>query len=52
MQFHGIRTAKYQLFLKDDPMILPNTLQYPVIVKPNAEGSSKGIDVNSVAKNE
>ncbi len=52
LSYHGIRTAKYKLFKKSDEIILPNYLSYPVIVKPNGEGSSKGIDIKSVAKNE
>jgi D-alanine-D-alanine ligase len=39
---YHITTPKYQVIRKGTPG-LPGKLAYPVIVKPNAEGSSKGI---------
>jgi lysine 2,3-aminomutase len=49
--YHGIATPKYQLF-KSAKDCLNMTLQFPLIVKPNAEGSSKGIRNNSLVFNE
>jgi D-alanine-D-alanine ligase len=49
--YHGIPTPKYQLF-KSAKDRLNMTLQFPLIVKPNAEGSSKGIRNNSLVFNE
>jgi len=49
--FHNIPTAKFQLF-KTDREKLKNALKFPLIVKPNSEGSSKGIFQNSFVKNE
>ncbi len=48
---HGILTPEFQLFETGRERVLP-TLRYPVIVKPNAEGSSKGITGKSVFDNE
>jgi len=42
-----IRTPKYALFNSENPYH-PVSLKYPVILKPNAEGSSKGISDVSV----
>lgn len=39
---YGIKTPKYQVITKDQSQ-LTGRFHYPVIVKPNAEGSSKGI---------
>lgn len=44
-----VRTPKSVLFYPDSPITKPQ-LQYPVIIKPNAEGSSKGISDNSIAR--
>jgi D-alanine-D-alanine ligase len=44
---HGILTPEFQLFETGRERLLP-TLKFPVIVKPNAEGSSKGIAGTSV----
>jgi len=49
--FHNIPTAKFQLF-KTGREKLKNYLKFPLIVKPNCEGSSKGIFQNSFVKNE
>ena len=48
---HGILTPEFQLFETGREKVLP-TLRYPVIVKPNAEGSSKGIAGDSVFDDE
>jgi D-alanine-D-alanine ligase len=48
---HGILTPEFQLFETGREKTLP-TLRYPVIVKPNAEGSSKGIAGDSVFDDE
>jgi D-alanine-D-alanine ligase len=45
-----VKTPSFWLLGKDDD--LPQNLVYPLIVKPNAEGSSKGISDRSVCKNE
>lgn len=48
---HGVPTAKSQLFVTPtDP--LTSDLSYPLIVKPNAEGSGMGIKSNSIVQNE
>ncbi|MFH2021530.1 MAG: ATP-grasp domain-containing protein [archaeon] len=49
--YHGIPTPKYQLFTSWNQKINPNLI-YPLIVKPNAEGSSKGIRNNSIVSSE
>jgi D-alanine-D-alanine ligase len=51
MSFYGIPTPKFQLFKKGDEPLNPD-LQFPLFVKPNAEGSSKGITSKSLVKNE
>lgn len=49
--FNNIKTPKSQLFrsLEDK---LDSDLEFPLIVKPNSEGSSKGIDDKSIVQNE
>lgn len=47
---HSIPTPKFQLFRTGEEKINKN-LKFPLIVKPNSEGSSKGIFQNSIAKN-
>lgn len=49
VQTVGVKTPSFWLIGKEDS--LPNDLTYPLIVKPNAEGSSKGISDRSVCKN-
>lgn len=44
---YGVRTAAYALVKGEDG--IPSDLRYPVIVKPNAEGSGKGISEDCVA---
>ena len=47
----GIPTPNFQLFgHPDNP--LDGRLKYPLIVKPNCEGSAKGVSVSSVVQNE
>ncbi len=48
---HGILTPEFQLFETGREKLSP-ALRYPLIVKPNAEGSSKGIAGNSIADDE
>ncbi len=48
---HGILTPEFQLFETGRERLSP-TLKFPVIVKPNAEGSSKGIAGSSVFDDE
>lgn len=43
----GIPTPKFQLFIKGSEELKPG-LDFPLIVKPNREGSGKGIKLNSV----
>ncbi len=45
---YHIRTPKYRILLKDEPLRLGG-IDFPVIVKPNAEGSSKGITDIAIA---
>jgi D-alanine-D-alanine ligase len=46
---HGIPTPRWQ-FVEDPERLQINALRYPVIVKPNFEGSSKGITQDSVVE--
>src|SRR5512140_3609689 len=46
---HGIPTPRWQ-FVEDPAQLQVNALRYPVIVKPNFEGSSKGITQDSVVE--
>jgi D-alanine-D-alanine ligase len=46
---HGIATPRWQ-YVEDPRQLQPNALRYPVIVKPNFEGSSKGIAQDSVVE--
>ncbi len=46
---YGVRSAPFALLSPGDENSLPD-LRYPVIVKPNAEGSGKGITENCVAE--
>lgn len=45
----AIPTPKFQLFYRGDEELNP-ALRFPLIVKPNREGSGKGISVSNVAK--
>jgi lysine 2,3-aminomutase len=49
--YHGVPTPSYQLFNHWEEKI-SSDLVFPLIVKPNAEGSSKGIRNNSLVNNE
>ena len=46
---YGVRTARYSVIAPGDGFRIPE-LCYPVIVKPNAEGSGKGISESSIAE--
>jgi len=46
----GIPTPKYKL-ITDPEVVLDDGLRYPLIVKPNSEGSGKGITITSVVRN-
>lgn len=46
----GILTPKYKLFKTPDD-ISDAGLKYPLIVKPNSEGSAKGISISNVVRN-
>jgi D-alanine--D-alanine ligase len=46
---HGINVPKGILITSKD-YILPDDLQYPLMIKPNSEGSSKGITQDSVVE--
>ncbi len=46
---HGIPTPRWQ-YVEDPSRLQVNALRYPVIVKPNFEGSSKGITQDSVVE--
>jgi D-alanine-D-alanine ligase len=46
---HGVPTPRWQ-YLEDARQLQVNALRYPVIVKPNFEGSSKGITQDSVVE--
>jgi len=49
--FYGLPTAPFQLFFGADDKINAK-LKYPLIVKPNSEGSSQGVKNNAVVQNE
>jgi D-alanine-D-alanine ligase len=51
LQHYGIPTPRFQMF-KNAAQKLNPELQFPLFVKPNSEGSSKGIRNNSLVKNE
>ena len=46
---HGVATPRWQ-YVEDARQLQPNALRYPLIVKPNFEGSSKGITQDSVVE--
>jgi D-alanine-D-alanine ligase len=46
---HGVPTPRWQ-YIEDLDRLQVNALRYPVIVKPNFEGSSKGITQDSVVE--
>src|SRR5574338_44807 len=46
---HGVPTPRWQ-YVEDPSRLQVNALRYPVIVKPNFEGSSKGITQDSVVE--
>jgi len=48
---HDILTPRFQLMESARERISPD-MKYPLIVKPNAEGSSKGINATSIVDNE
>lgn len=50
-KFNGLPTPNFQLFKSPDE-IIDGTLKYPIIVKPNREGSSKGLTASSVVYTE
>ncbi len=47
LKAENIPTPRFQLFIKGDENLSPD-LKFPLIVKPNCEGSSKGINISSV----
>jgi D-alanine--D-alanine ligase len=51
MKCDGVKTPEFFLISRAGDKI-PKELRYPLIVKPNAEGSSKGIGPQSVVDNE
>ena len=50
-RFSGLPTPNFQLFVQEDDPLDPR-LKFPLIVKPNREGSAKGILVSSVVSDE
>jgi D-alanine-D-alanine ligase len=46
---HGVTTPRWQ-FIEDAAQLQVNALRFPVMVKPNFEGSSKGITQDSVVE--
>jgi len=47
LKAENIPTPNFQLFLKGDEILNPE-LRFPLIVKPNCEGSAKGISISNV----
>ncbi|MCK9572106.1 MAG: ATP-grasp domain-containing protein [Candidatus Omnitrophica bacterium] len=50
LKAEGIPTPNFQLFVKGNEKLNPE-LKFPLIVKPNCEGSAKGINKNNVVHN-
>jgi len=50
LRAEGIPTPNFQLFVKGNEE-LSSELKFPLIVKPNCEGSAKGINKNNVVQN-
>ena len=51
LKAENIPTPNFQLFVKGDEVLSPE-LRFPLIVKPNCEGSAKGINKTSVVNNQ
>jgi D-alanine-D-alanine ligase len=51
LEFHGIKTAPFQVLLGKDDKI-DGKLRYPLILKPSHEGSSMGINIDNVVHDE
>jgi D-alanine-D-alanine ligase len=51
LEYHGIKTAPFQVFSSVDEPMLPH-LRFPLIMKPSHEGSSMGINWDNVARDE
>jgi len=49
LQAENIPTPHFQVFLKGNEEVKPN-LRFPLIVKPNREGSAKGINISNVVE--
>jgi len=49
LQQHGVPTPRWQ-YVEDPQRLVPTALRFPVMVKPNFEGSSKGITQDSVVE--
>ncbi len=53
---HGLPTAEFQLFTRADERLNPQflnedgELRYPLFVKPNAEGTSMGVGLDSIVR--
>ncbi|MDP2927268.1 MAG: ATP-grasp domain-containing protein [Candidatus Omnitrophota bacterium] len=50
LKAENIPTPNFQLFVKGDEVLNPD-LKFPLIVKPNCEGSAKGINKTNVVNN-
>jgi len=50
LKAENIPTPNFQLFVKGNELLDPN-LRFPLIVKPNCEGSAKGINKTNVVSN-
>lgn len=50
-QSYGIKTAKWHLFTSSNFSLIPSHLNFPLIVKPNGEGSGIGIKASSIVNN-
>ncbi|MBI3990600.1 MAG: ATP-grasp domain-containing protein [Candidatus Omnitrophica bacterium] len=49
-RYEGIPTPEFQVFRDGNEELMPG-LKFPLIVKPNSEGSAKGIHANNVVAN-
>jgi D-alanine-D-alanine ligase len=45
LKFHGIPTADYEVFYKNQNQAIKRTLDLPVVVKPTNQGSSFGVSI-------